>query len=536
MKGTLTKVTEWGKNLLIFLLTVLLLLLLLLLMISQRQTDGETLPLDHHMVVYEAGAETHLPRGLETDRLLPAVFVWKTDETLPKDQPPLRYTDASSSVKKGYQVLYPLLRDLFGADAKAETLAREEGDALWASCRKEERFIYLRYPGELPASVIRMYTYSETADEDELSHLDDMPTGTLSYVKELFLLSDGGNALRAVTRDASGSVCVFRRNGGEAGHIEDVRAYIEIAESYISDAGEAYFAGDCPDAAFPADGGTPAVLREASGEVSRSDTVLIPAGILSYPVLSFRRFSADALFSAEHGEALAALLSAGGIRAGETENYYTDHDGARSYLSAESKLTVSPGGNVGYDALQNGGLPVSSYLGYSSVTDSYELSEYLQAADRMLSFFTEYGDALFGEKDAAFAEIRLSGVSLLSAGASGNAAAGGVRVTYSYYGAGLPLVGGDGAPIPAFTVDFSGGNAVSFRLYVLSAEETEGRSYVLSQSVALRAMAYELRGGAWDGGTKEGVLKLGYVLTDAAETAAAEWLFEETAAGGGVGT
>ena len=519
-------VSEALKSLLIFLLAVIMLVLMMLLMLGQGRDGAEdALPYEERMIVYEDPADAASAKAMETDRVVPSVIAWHADDAY------LHCLFADTGEREeAYAALFPILRALFGGGCRCTLLSGETGQAFWTESRKVMS-VYLRYPGTLPASVIGAYLRGSGETEDT-GGMSDVPIpGDAVYIRELFLLRDPENRteLCAAARDDRGNVSVFRRDPSDSAdtdaenlHTAVLSAYIETVENGCRYT-EAVFCAETeetetdPSAALTLlrdfkSGGDTALRMKTLLTVPDADAVYPDAGTLLY--------GAD---GDEDGEkTLSALLTVFGMK-GSASSYYRDASDARVYLDTEGSLTVGTDGTLFYTALQMGGLPLSEFLGYASVTDTYTLTEALCAADRLLGRLAELHPAYSGGD----AELRLVSVDGTDSG---------IRLVYDCLAAGLPIAD-DAGNIPHFcTVTIRGGRVTEFRLrpFLLRLGDPEHAQPLLPQSVVLAAIAAERK----DDGTAtplSGTLPLLYRVSADSGRGAAEWVFRAAEKEGTVG-
>ena len=171
---------EWLKTLVIFIEIVLMLVLMILLMVGQNSTREEALPQADRMVVYASGVQPMLSREMNTARVSPYMLAYR------RGGGEAQILHAAEAAEKPYAALYPLLRELLGAGAVAYSPEGKVGAELWAASASLSDYIYVRYVGTLPASVIRAYSYSEESAEAVSS--DEYTPGTAAYIRELFFL------------------------------------------------------------------------------------------------------------------------------------------------------------------------------------------------------------------------------------------------------------------------------------------------------------------------------------------------------------
>ena len=485
---------EAVKSLLIFLLTVLMLVLVILLVIGQNRTGEETLPQADRMVIYASGVQSKYVSGMDTERVSPYLLAYRQDgkETC--------VIHASDTVQKPYAVLYPLLRVLFGADGIGYAVDADAGEALWSACIGMPDSVYVRYHSALPSSVIRAYTYSEEDSETVTAALDDSPRGHAAYVRELFLIPAeqllqnesllssqilmDPDAICAVTMDDRGEVALFLPGGNApdygvqttaaepeaAGTDAESRARVSESVGVL----EAYIASM---AALSVQVQTGTLI---SSGLPYGTTVSLD-GIYAMPEIS--RYAYDPGLLYDDPQKLLSVLGLLGLREGDADNYYTDGAGDRIYLNASGRLTVSETASVvRYVALQEGGLDPAGYLGYASIGRDYTLSEYLRAADKLLSQLA-LSDAILG---GDVLDCSLVGVEIRK-----EEDADVLLLTYGYTYNGIPLLDGNGELLPAMLLRASGGVITELELHLCDAASSDTKQYLLPQSVMAEAMALE---------------------------------------------
>lgn len=537
----LNRFSEFGKTVLIFLLTTVMLVLFLLLMLGQNENGDNALVFENRLLVYETGAAVPVSYGMATERVVPRTLLWRE-----AGEDTAQAAVTRTTLRRGYAALYPLIREVFGADSICTALDAEAGRELWESCRRSDTFLYCVYPGELPAAVIRMYTYAVQEEGTAQTMFSETAQGDHAYVRELFICEDA-DGLFAVSRDQSGGVSVFRpspRPDEEVAHLSALSAYIETVGSLVSGSAPVSFIADAVPGGISSKtdttengGGAEYVFR---GSFSRgTDTALLWDTIFMPENISIRRFDAEVMLSGEKEALLYPLLTTAGMREDEFDNYYYDKDGARVYLNADGKLNIGADGVIRYAALERGGLGVSSFLGYTNINGSYTLSEYLQVADRVLGQLLAENPVLCGNSTG---NGESGDCALTSVEAVGD---DGIRVRYVYTCGGLPLLRADGSPCRAFEITIADGAVKGFTMYLLSLRTEANAVCLLPQAVTLRAMAYEQEEHGEDDAPGEeqpdeipeqtvapedpvcGTMFLGYVIPDGGGRTAvsAEWIF-----------
>ena len=484
---------EAAKMLLIFVLIVLMLVLLILLVVGQNRAAEETLPQADRMVVYASGAQPLYDAGMDTARVTPYLIAYRVGGGT------LSVLHASDAPEKPYEALYPLLRTLFGAGAYPTLLSRETGAILWEACRAADDLIYIRYNGTLPAAVIRAYTYSEEDSETVAAVLDAHVQGT-AYARELFLipgtlLSSYADLLGFTPPCASTDICALAMDG--AGNAALFCAAADAAAPAVqSEDGTGNGAGTQDPDVQPYSTDTPGALdayiasMEAlssgaqKGAFSRTGVTeaLLLDGIYRMPEIVLSACDPQTALYADR-EKLEAVLGMLGMTGNDTDSYYTDGTGARIYLNSRGQLTVAAAGTtLRYEALQDGGLALSDYLGYASIGGDYLLSEYLRAADRLLSGL-ELLEGAFGG-DAL--TCTLIGVTAASEDEQDT-----VVLTYGYTCRGIPLLDENGAIRRAMVVRAGDGVISHLELYPCHAVLAEEDTWLLPQTVARDAILEE---------------------------------------------
>ena len=481
------------KSFLIFLLTVLMLVLTILLVIGQNSTGEETLPQADRMVIYASGEQSKYVFGMDTERVSPNLLAYRRfgGETC--------VLHASDTVSKPYEVLFPTLRALFGADGIGYAMDADAGCRLLSACIGMDNYVYVRYHGALPSSVIRAYTYSEEDSETATAVLDEYAAGNAAYVRELFLIPAGllwedesllsalpmpdPTVVCAVTCDDRGAVTLFLPSNGNGK--TQARSAEEDVGTTDSDADSRVRAAD--SALDEVIASMAALSKQVqTGTLTFSDTVcgvtVSLDGVYSMPRIERGRYDPARLY--DEPQKLSSVLGLLGLREGEADNYYTDGAGDRIYLNASGRLTVSNTASViRYVALQEGGLDPADYLGYASIGQDYLLSEYLRASDKLLSLLSA-ADPMFGG-DAL--SCTLTDVEL-----SSEADADTLVLTWGYTYRGIPLLDDTGVILPAMVLRASGGVITELELYLCDAVLSEEEQYLLPQSVMAEAMALEL--------------------------------------------
>lgn len=534
------RAVERIKTGIIFILIVLMLVLLLLLMLGQSTANAESMLPKDRMVVYTTGAETGYAKGMASVHTVPAMLAYRTAQMSGQSISCLYATD---SMEKPYSTLYGLIRVLFGAESLCTELDAKQGEELWKACTNMDSFLYLRYQGALPPGVIRAYTYVEDDSTLDGADLDETPQGDTVYVKEVFFLSkqnidlflqnsgetanvnaaEDSNEICAVTRDGEGHTALFcfQKNGTQKTNAAEQRV-LQSADAYIANA-------------FAQDNAVDSSMREAAAVIGEDISVYLEAvqnlsaadvqpayffgsfddsdhsdcfhsqvkacsftaddptavyydGICRMPVLTLTPWNADpVLFSSEKATEALSLL---GIHEGEDDHYYTDTHGGRVYLNEDGRLRIGEDGSgtVEYTALQGGGIPINTYLGYASFGGSYLLSEYLRAADRLLSRLTDL-DRAFGGGDMT--------VSLYSVRSVRNPAvhtyqeSSGIVLVYIYTMYGIPVMDEAGNVMTAMTLTASGGNVTQVTFHPCTGNAAGAYDYLLPQTVVWEAMQLE---------------------------------------------
>lgn len=535
------RAAERIKTGIIFVLIVLMLVLLLLLVLGQSTANAESMLPKDRMVVYTTGAKTGYAKGMASVHTVPAMLAYRTAQM---SEQSISCLYAADSIDKPYSTLYALIRVLFGAESLCTELDAKTGEELWKACTNTDRFLYLRYQGALPPGVIRAYTYVEDDSALDGADLDEIPLGDTVYVREVFFLSkqdvalflqNSGEAANedaaedldeicAVTRDEEGHTALFRfqKNGKQktnaaeqrvlqsanaayAGNIsdwdnavnpgkkeaasvigEDLSVYLEAVQNLsAADVQPAYFFGSFDDSC---DSDRFHAPHKACSFTADDPTAVYYAGICRMPVLTLTPWNAEtALYSSEKAAEALSLL---GIHEGEDDHYYIDTLGGRVYLNEDGRLRIGEDGSgtVEYTALQGGGIPMNTYLGYASVGGSYLLSEYLRAADRLLSRLTDL-DRAFGGGDMT--------VSLYSVRSARNSAmhtyqeSSGIVLVYIYTMNGIPVMDEAGEVMTAMTLTASGGKVMHVTFHPCMGSVSGEYEYLLPQTVVWDAMQLE---------------------------------------------
>ncbi len=489
------RITESIKSFIIFLLLVLMLILLILLMTGQNSGSFAALLPEDRMVVYATGADGVYTAGMDTQYVLPATIAYRVPGVSSDSAMQLLY--ASGQTEKPYAALYAPIRLLFGAGSVCTVSDTAEGNALWARCARAELFVYLSFGGALPPAVIRAYTFSEgDAEEYAGVSLDEVPSGDTAYAKEIFLLTTeilGDSAedasLCAVTRDAQGTVAVFRRGTGSV-PAEETAPTVVGAETEPTEDGIAPLAepNDSSEDAASVLRSCIATLSSQAGETQHASfavdtadpSAILHDGIYRLPSLHIGVWDPEVCLF-DDGETASRVLSLLGMDVNDTDNYYNAAQGGRVYLNENGRLWLSSDGTVSYTALKNGGIPITEYLGYTSVGGSYLLSEYLRAADRLLGHLKTL-DASFGGGDLSvfLYEVR-----------SADDPAGGVLLRYCYSFSGIPILDINGAPLTAMTLTAVGGVVKELTICVKDGTVGDNAEYLLPQSVVFAAIRAE---------------------------------------------
>lgn len=504
------------KSVMIFLLIVLMLVLVILLVIGQNSTMEETLPQADRMVIYASGEQSKYASGMDTARVSPYLLAyrrWGGDTCV---------IHAADARQKPYEVLYPLLRELFGAGSVGYAMEDETGVSLWSVCMEMSEVVYVRYNSALPSSVIRAYTYSEEDSETVTAVLDESAGGAAAYVRELFLVSAEllmqsevplpgdllleETAICAVTSDDRGDVTLFAP--GTLLQKPAVTAVTELQTDASGEhapavaAAENHSALDTYIASMAAlSSQTQTGTLQTSG-TAFGTTVLLD-GIYAMPQITRQMYDPGQLY--DDPQKLLSVLGLLGLREGDIDNYYTDGAGDRIYLNASGRLTVSGTTSViRYVSLLEGGLDPADYLGYASIGQEYLLPEYLRAADKLLSQLSLSGAILGGDA----LSCSLIGVEIISEENTDT-----LRLTYGYTYRGIPLLDARGEILPAMLLQASGGVITYLELHPCSAELSSEEDYLLPQSVMAEAMALEQAPDAVSGNEEAD-------LAETAETAA----------------
>ena len=486
------------KSFLIFLLTVLMLVLTILLVIGQNSTGEETLPQADRMVIYASGEQSKYVFGMDTERISPYLLAYR------RFGGEACVLHASDTVSRPYEVLFPTLRTLFGAGGIGYAMDADAGKRLLSACIGMDNYVYVRYHGALPSSVIRAYTYSEEDSETATAVLDEYAGGNAAYVRELFLIPAGllwedesllpslpkpdPTVVCAVTSDDRGAVTLFLpANGG------GISAVQSAAEDPGTTDTDAEFSDADSRVRASADGALDDVIASMAalskqvqtGTLTCSDTgcgiSVSLDGVYSMPQIERTMYDPARLYA--EPQKLSAVLGLLGLREGEEDKYYTDGAGDRIYLNASGRLTVSDTASViRYVALQEGGLDPADYLGYASIGQEYLLSEYLRASDKLLSLLSA-ADPMFGG-DAL--SCTLTDVELTA-----DADADTIVLRWGYTYRGIPLLDENGMILPAMVLRAGGGVITELELYLCDAVPSEEEQYLLPQSVMAEAMALE---------------------------------------------
>lgn len=461
------------KSFLIFLLMVLMLVLLILLLLSQSGTREEALPEADRMVVYASGVQPMDTVGMETSRVTPYLLACRHAGNA------LSVVHASDADRKSYEVLYPLIREQLGTDTVGYPVDASVCASVISACAASEELIYLCYNGALPSCVIRAYTFSEEDSIGGDSEDDGSVSGNAAYIKELFFvpassLQAVSDALPTALPADPDAVCTLSR--------DDRGAVMMIA---APDARPMTAAAEMPDdgalAGYTAS--LEALSADAQTGVFAEHITAHPAirldGLYRMPQITRRTFDPAASLYGDD-RTLSAVLRMLGMRESDTDNYYTAGTGDRVYLNANGRLTFSgTDSSVRYDALQEGGLDLAEYLGYSSIDGNYRLSEYLRAADRLLSGLEALEGAFGGDGlRCTLVDVTVTDTDELS-------------LTYAYTHRGIPLTDTDGSWLLAMVLRAGGGVISHLELYPCHAEIAEEERYLLPQSVTLDALYTE---------------------------------------------
>lgn len=464
---------EMIKSFLIFLLMVLMLVLLILLLLSQSGTKEEALPEADRMVVYASGVQPMDTVGMETSRVTPYLLAYRHAGNT------LSVVHASDADSKSYEVLYPLIRTQLGSDIVGHPVDASARETVISACTASDELIYLCYNGALPASVIRAYTFSEEDSVGGTGDDDEQVSGNAVYIKELFIvpassllavsdvlptgLSSDPDAICTLSRDDRGAVMMIAA--------PDVRPMTAAAEMPDDGALAGYTAS------------LEALSADAQTGVFAEHITAHPAlrldGLYRMPQIACSTFDPAASLYEDPGT-LSAVLRLLGMRESDTDNYYTAGTGDRVYLNANGRLTFSgTDSSVRYDALQEGGLDLADYLGYSSIDGNYRLSEYLRAADRLLSGLEILNGAFGGDGlRCTLIDVTVTDTDELS-------------LTYAYTHRAVPLTDTDGSWLYAMVLRAGGGVISHLELYPCHAEIAEEERYLLPQSVTLDALYTE---------------------------------------------
>ncbi len=484
---------EAFKSVLIFVLIVLMLVLVILLVIGQNSTMEETLPQADRMVIYASGEQSKSISGMDTARVSPYLLAYRQDggET--------QILHATDAVHKPYEVLYPLLRALFGADGIGYAMELDAGAALWDACIGMTDSVYVRYHGALPSSVIRAYTYSEEDSATVTAVLDEYADGNAAYVRELFFVSAeqllqhesllpqiptaDPTAICAVTCDDRGAVTLFLQGGGQSPAVQTTAAEEEVPGADTDSRARAAVPEDALDAYIASMAALSS--QEQTGTLLSSGTAFGTTasldGIYAMPGITRTPYDPERLYS--NPETLHSVLALLGLREGDADNYYTDGAGDRVYLNASGRLTVSDTASViRFVSMQEGGLDPADYLGYASIGREYLLSEYLRASDKLLSQLSQSAAMLGGD----VLRCSLTDVEIFR-----EEAADTLQLTYGYTYRGIPLLGETGAILPAMILRASGGVITELELHLCDAVLSSEEAYLLPQSVMAEAMALE---------------------------------------------
>jgi len=483
---------EAVKSVAIFLLIVLMLVLVILLVIGQNSTMEETLPQADRMVIYASGEQSKYASGMDTARVSPYLLAYR------QNSGGTGVLHAADSIQKPYEVLYPLLRELFGAGAVGYAMDPAGGEQLLSACIGMSDFVYVRYNSALPSSVIRAYTYSEEDSETVTAVLDESAGGGAAYVRELFFvpaellfqeelqLPEGvmieSAEICAVTVDDFGAVTLF----APGVFMKTPTTVTDMQTDDTAEHAPAMAAAGNDSALDPYIASMTALSSQTqSGTLQSSGTTfgttVLLDGIYAMPQITRTAYDLTGLYDTP--EKLLSVLGLLGLREGDINNYYTDGAGDRIYLNASGRLTVSDTASViRYVSLQEGGLDPADYLGYASIGQEYLLSEYLRAADKLLSQLSLAGAVLGGDA----LSCSLMGVELVSEDNTDT-----LHLTYGYTYRGIPLLDQWGEVLPAMRLRASGGVITYVELYLCDAVLSDTEEYLLPQSVMAKAMALE---------------------------------------------
>lgn len=400
-----------------------------------------------------------------------------------------RLGDDRRGICAGYEVVrdyYALLNEYLSygmSEAfRCTLLDAPEGEALWESCLSGERYVYVRYPDQLPYMLL----YRSL---DGVS-TDTMAGGDTAEVREMFLLftpySEQLYTLRIVTRDDAGRVYSFVW----ADQSDDARRYfsLEAIAAYgknssflpFSFARELYESEDIRALLSPMQPVFSQLLTTRCAVLR--DTLRPQRTEASYrTVLELFRFNFNKLSS------------------------YADAADDQTYVENYGTLRWDTDGSLLFTAGEGGGIALSSYLSYRNLNNQYSLYDLLAGLEGLLSALRDSCPGLTGgDARLQLASVSMDGEDIL--------------VRYRYLCDNIPLYTEAGEPYIGCEARISRGRLEALRLNACSASLSEERvaAYPLSWTLERMNFASLPTGG---------VLSLGYRCADDAQEYTSQWFY-----------
>lgn len=451
-----TRIVETFKSLLMTVLFALMLMLLVIYATQMRLIRGENDELPA-AVLYgaDSGTAADSERSLELSRVLPEFVGYKSSD----DSEPRGIYLNETTLDYIFSSMTPYIRSLFSA---AELCVYEPentlGERLWEEALESERYVYIKFPSQLPYTVINV----AVGGEEKLG-------GTLAYVRELFIIvgepeEDTAEAsyLRrsryyGVARDENGAVIsfVFPEDGDSAVY------YFDIIDMTAYDANRDFVSFD-----FYAN---LLYSGELTGVVPLEDTAVVTSANIASSRISVNRVLEPEFTGTDEFKELLRALGYSG-RASGGENSYadgkyssyteTDSDGGTTevYVNQSGFLRVSTEkGLISYEATaKTAGVELASNSGENGAG----LERLLSAAEKLIRSFADCGSGFSG------GDARLGLIGVWSENSE-------IIIEYGYYYSGAYIADSAGRQLTAYRFGFYGGRLVSLSAQSIDTESAD---------------------------------------------------------------
>lgn len=277
----------------------------------------------------------------------------------------------------------------FGSEAVCSLTNHSSGEASWKQMIESNRYLYIRYPGELPYPLIYSFYHSQAV---ATFHAE----GDIVYVCELLIDLDGKCAL---SRDKAGNYAIFSCANHEDSsfNLSALCAYNEN-KSFCS-----FRMSNKEDDGYAL--GVPLIEDSITANLllceTKDPTLLFSLPDMRNTLLKIFDFNPDNLRS-------------------------YDDNGSTVFIEDHGTLILSPEGSLTYESSTKKGIRLDDILGYSSYNGEYTLTEAMKAACTLGS--------LFSKMSSNAADLRL--LTVISAEDEDSA---GVCFIFSYFYNNIPI-------------------------------------------------------------------------------------------------